>query len=163
MDRRPRDPQRIGEGRRDRAVGDQPAPDWAARRSCRPSPAGSGPQADRSLVLWRYTDLADPRIAFERNAVRIRATPAGPALKVGLAPSDGAVAYRLDGEVFEKRIDVDPDAEHVDRGAAVQVYLCDEFVELETLGPLRVLEPGEATTHRERWSLRSDGSGGGER
>jgi hypothetical protein len=125
-------------------------------------PRGSGPQADRSLVLWSYTDLADSRIAFERGAIRIRSGPAGPALKLGLAPSDGTVAYRVDGEVFEKRIDVDSNAVYADLGAAVQVYVCEDFCELETLGPLRTLRPGEQTTHRERWSLRPDGSDGGE-
>jgi len=123
-------------------------------------PRGAGPQADRSLVLWPYTDLADERIQAEPGGVSIRWTPAGPALKLGVAPGEGAVSYRLDGEVFEKGVDVDPDATYADRGAALQVYLCDEFCELETLGPLRELEPGEAATHRERWTLRDEGQGG---
>ncbi len=114
---------------------------------------GRGLQADRSLVLWPYTDLADPRLTFERDAVRLRAGP-GPAVKIGAAPGDGAVRFQLGRDVFEKRTEVWPGAAYADCGAAVQVYVCDEFCELETLGPLRTLGPGEEVTHRERWTLR---------
>jgi hypothetical protein len=86
--------------------------------------------------------------------VTIRSTPAGPPVKLGVAPAEGSVSYRLDGEVFEKRTEVDPDAAYADRGAAVQVYLCEAFCELETLGPVRELAPGDRATHRERWNLR---------
>jgi hypothetical protein len=125
-----------------------------------PLPArGPGPQADRSLVLWPYTDLADPRVSFGRGVVRVRSAPGGPALKVGAAPGDGPLSYLIDSWVFEKRIDVDPVAAYADRGAALQVYLCDDFCELESLGPLRTLEPGETATHRERWTLREVDAG----
>jgi hypothetical protein len=115
--------------------------------------AGPGPQADRALVLWPYTDPGDPRIRIDKDAVRIRAEPAGSVLKVGAAPSAGRVVYRLGDVVFEKRTHVDPGAAYPDRGAAVHVYLCDAFCELETLGPLRTLEPGESASHREEWGL----------
>jgi hypothetical protein len=35
----------------------------------------------------------------------------------------------------------------------VQVYVCDEFCELETLGPLEVVPPGGSVTHREHWTV----------
>ncbi|HSD48864.1 MAG TPA: hypothetical protein VLE71_03440 [Actinomycetota bacterium] len=120
---------------------------------------GPGPQADRALVLWPYTELADPRIAFEPGVVRVRSSPSGPALKVGVAPGDGPLSYRIDDEVLEKRVGVDPSAVYADRGAALQVYLCDEFCELETLGPLVTLEPGATVRHTERWTLRAAGAG----
>jgi hypothetical protein len=116
-------------------------------------PAGPGPGADRALVLWPYTDPGDPRIRIGREAVRIRAEPAGSVLKIGAAPSEGRVRYLFGGVVFEKRTRVDPSATYPDRGAAVHVYLCDEFCELETLGPLRVLDPGGSASHREEWRL----------
>jgi hypothetical protein len=117
------------------------------------APSENGPQADRSLVLWPYTDLGDPRIRFDRNEVRVDAARNGPPLKLGAAPSDGRVAYRFGNHRFEKRMDVDPGATYPDRGAAVQVYLCDDFCELETLGPLETVPPGESLTHRERWTV----------
>ena len=116
-------------------------------------PREDGPRADRSVVLWPYTDLGDPRFGFSRDEVRVDAGRPGPPLKLGAAPSDGRVAYELDDYRFEKRIDVDPDAPYADRGAAVQVYVCDDFCELETLGPLHEVEPGGSVALRERWSV----------
>ncbi|HEY7756241.1 MAG TPA: hypothetical protein VID69_08455 [Actinomycetota bacterium] len=117
--------------------------------------SGPGPQADRCVVLWPYTDPSDPRIRFAPGAVAIDAEPGPPRIKLGVAPSAGTVRYRLEGEIFEKRVEIEPGAAYPDRGAAIQVYLCDEFCELETLGPLRDVEPGDAVTHRERWTLRT--------
>lgn len=122
---------------------------------------GPGPGADRSIVLWPYSDPEDPRVTFGRDGLRIRAAPGGGRLKLGLAPSDGRILYHLDGEVFEKRIAVEPGLPYADMGAAVQVYLCDDFVELETLGPLTAMVPGQEVRHREVWTLRAEATTGG--
>ena len=114
----------------------------------------SGPQADRSLVLWPYADLDDPRLTFERDGVWVDAVPGAGPLKVGASPGEGRVSYLVGGEVFEKRVGVDPSLPYPDRGAAVQVFVRDDFCELETLGPLVTLGTGEVTTHRETWTLR---------
>ncbi len=118
-------------------------------------PSADGPTADRSLVLWPYTDLGDPRLRFGRDEVRIDAVPGPAPLKLGIAPGSGRVAYRMDGGLFGKHVEVDPDpgAAAPDRGAAIQAYLCDEFCELETVGPLRAIEPGASVGHRERWTF----------
>lgn len=121
----------------------------------------AGYQADRSLVLWPYTNLDDPRLRLARDEVRIRTEPAGPPLKVGASPSEGCVSYTVDGVTFEKQIRLDPTEAYPDRGAAVQVYVSDAFCELETLGPMRSLGPGEQVEHRERWTLVDRGEAGG--
>jgi hypothetical protein len=116
-----------------------------------------GLQADRSLVVWPYTDLDDQRLTFGPDRVEIDAAPdtsrvAGP-LKVGASPGGGLLSYRVEGATFEKRVDVEPSAAYPDRGAALQVFVHEDFCELETLGPLRELEPGGSATHRETWTL----------
>lgn len=116
-------------------------------------PLGAGPQADRAVVLWPYTDPGDARLTFRREGALIRAAPGAGRLKVGLAPSDGRIRYHLGGEVFEKRVTVERGVPYADMGAAAQVYLCDDFVELETLGPLTSMEPGREVRHREIWTL----------
>lgn len=115
---------------------------------------GPGPVADRALVLWPYTDLDDPRLRFDRDGIEVDAVAGAGPVKVGAAPGRGRVEYRLGSEMFEKRVAVEPVSPRADRGAAVQIYVGDGFIELETLGPLVRLEPGGATTHRETWELR---------
>jgi hypothetical protein len=119
-------------------------------------PPGTGFQADRAVVLWPYTDPGDGRLSFGSDGVRIRAHPGGDRLKLGLAPGDGHIRYRIDGEVFEKTVAIQRGMPYSDLGAVTQVYLCDDFVELETLGPLTELRPGEEVHHRELWTVRAD-------
>ncbi|MGZ8652676.1 MAG: hypothetical protein ACXWX5_10960 [Actinomycetota bacterium] len=120
----------------------------------------TGPQADRSLVLWPYTDPGDVRLHLRSADIRVDAAPGSRRFKIGVAPSRGRVSYRKDGEVFEKYVDVDPSAQYADLGAAIQVFVCDDFCELESLGPLREVAPDGLTRHRERWIVRSAGDDG---
>jgi len=115
----------------------------------------AGPQADRSLVLWPYTDPGDARLHLTTDAVLVDAVATGSRLKIGVAPGRGHASYERNGTVLEKHADIETDAIYADRGAAIQVFLSDAFCELETLGPLREVEPGDAATHRERWIVRS--------
>ncbi|MEX1294902.1 MAG: hypothetical protein AB1Z67_01900, partial [Candidatus Limnocylindrales bacterium] len=47
----------------------------------------------------------------------------------------------------------DEEREYADMGASGQVYSHGDFTELETLGPLTDLGPGEAAEHREEWAV----------
>jgi hypothetical protein len=104
------------------------------------------------LVLWPYTDLTDPRLSFLNDRVQIHGTP-GPALKLGSGPDPGQLAYALDGWCFKKRIEPTAGGQFADRGAVDQVFVKDSFLELETLGPLTVLERGQSADHREIWEI----------
>ena len=109
-------------------------------------------QANRSLVLWPYTDLADPRVTFHQGSLTVNATE-GPAFKVGTGPDPGRLGYLIDGHLFTKTVEPAGSRPHPDRGAVGQFYLGDAFCELETLGPLVDLEPGEWASHREVWNV----------
>ncbi len=113
--------------------------------------------ADRSLVLWPYTDLTDPRISFAPRVVVIDAVP-GPALKVGSGPRPGHAGYLVDGQLFTKTIIPEGAGPHPDRGAVGQAYVNDRFCELESMGALALLEPGMSISHIETWEItRCDG------
>ena len=43
--------------------------------------------------------------------------------------------------------------DYADMGASGQIYSHGDFTELETLGPLTELDPGEATEHHEDWEI----------
>lgn len=117
-----------------------------------PRSAHEGVQADRSLVLWPYTDLSDTRISWHGELVAVAARP-GPRLKLGLEPSPRRLGYLKDGHLFVKELP-SPDAnQRPDRGAAGQIFLNEDFCELETLGSLVTLAPGESAAHREIWRI----------
>ena len=109
---------------------------------------------DRSLSVWPYATLADDRLAFAEGAVRVTQDDDcdGP-LKVGASGADEWAAYVTNGVAFVTEFVYDGAATYPDRGAAIEAYTDDEILELETLGPLEELAPGESTVHTETWRL----------
>jgi hypothetical protein len=106
------------------------------------------------LVMWAFTDLSDKRWRFTRKYIILRQDPkvASPQ-KIGLFNKDTFGAYYLGNELFLKRYAADPAATYPDMGACYETFANDEVLELETLGPLTRLAPGETLEHVERWSL----------
>jgi hypothetical protein len=107
---------------------------------------------NRSLVLWPYTRFDDPRLERLAEGVRVNGV-AAPPLKIGTFVHAGWAAYLRDGVLFVKRFTPRPGEAHADLGCNVEIYSADAFLELETLGPLERLSPGESSTHVERWEL----------
>ena len=109
-------------------------------------------QGDRSLTVWPYTDLSDPRLTMDQSSLTVAAEP-GPAFKIGVGPNPGRLGYLLDGWLFLKEIALAFDRPYADRGATGQIFVENKFCELESLGALIRLAPGERVSHRELWSL----------
>lgn len=109
-------------------------------------------QADRSLVLWPYTNLADPRLSILEGAALIDAV-AGRRLKLGSGPSPGRLGYLIESYLFTKQVPSVGTGEYPDRGALGQVYVDNVFCELESIGPMSTLPPGASVSHREVWEV----------
>lgn len=62
-------------------------------------------------------------------------------------------AYLLNGELFVKRYTADPARQYPDLGCSFETFTNAEMLELETLGPLCRVAPGEWIEHTERWTL----------
>ena len=107
-------------------------------------------QADASVIVWPYTDLADPRLSWNGRLALIEAA-VGPRFKIGSAPRPGRLGYHREGYLFTKEVPAGDGGAYPDRGAVGQVFVEGNFCELESLGPLNGLEPGESLTHREVW------------
>lgn len=107
----------------------------------------------RPLVLWPYTDMADPRWTWGRRAVRLRHDAGGGPQKVGAHVEQGLAAYALSGEVFVKRFTHNPDAAYPDFGCNFETFTRHDMLEVESLGPLCRLAPGESVEHLETWYL----------
>jgi hypothetical protein len=113
---------------------------------------GGGSQANRSLVLWPYTDLRDDRLGWRGDFVVIEAVD-GPPVKMGSGPAPGRIGYLHQGSLFVKEVPAATEGTHPDRGAVAQVYVGQGFCELESVGPLAALGDGASTTHREMWTV----------
>jgi hypothetical protein len=119
--------------------------------------ANTGYRADRSIVLWPYTDPGAPGIRWGRNAVVIEGGD-GSKQKIGTSNTAGWLAWHGGNHVFIKWSPIhDPAMRYVDRGASVQVYRDHRFLELETLGPFRTVASGASIGHRERWWVSETG------
>jgi hypothetical protein len=108
--------------------------------------------ASSNIVIWPYTDLADPRVTWDHAGLLVRAEP-GPPFKVGTGPAPGRLGYLIEGHLFTKQVPSAGPDRYPDRGAVAQFYLGDAFCELESVGPLSVLDPGGSVTHREVWEI----------
>ena len=108
----------------------------------------------RPLVLWHYTDLGDPRWSIGKKYIRLRteATLAEPQ-KVGVLNKQGWAAYSREKLLFLKRFPYRGDAHYPDYGSNCETYTAGTFMEVETLGHLQHLEPGQSAEHAERWFL----------
>lgn len=115
---------------------------------------GSDQLPNRNVVLWPYSSVDDPRFALSDGEIRVFATGDGGFFKTGCLNRSGEVFYELEGLTFCKRFEPEPDGELVDFGCNVEAYVRAEFLELETLSPLRDVAPGDAVVHVEEWELR---------
>jgi hypothetical protein len=122
-----------------------------------PQPVGNtdpyGFLSNRLLALWPYTRIQDPRLILRDDFILVRAAPALPPVKLGYASTAGWLAYWRDGILFRKNFDLHPGETYPDGGCSAEVYCGDRFIELESLGILSTLAPGQAVEHTETWEL----------
>jgi hypothetical protein len=120
-------------------------------------PRGHHPQnleATNPLTMWAYTNLADPRWKLTRKYLTLRQDPNNSdAQKLGLFNKNSWAAYSLKGELFVKRTTADANGKYPDFGCSFETFTNDQFLEVETLGPLTNVAPGKAVELVEDWAL----------
>jgi hypothetical protein len=107
----------------------------------------------RPMVLWSYTDMSDPGWRWGRRFVELRHSTVGSPQKIGFLNSRGWAAYILGFDAFVTRFPFVPGADYPDFGCNNEAFTNDRTLELETLGPIRRLEPGEDALHDIDWRL----------
>jgi hypothetical protein len=120
-------------------------------------PRGHHPQnleATNPLVMWAYTDFSDPRWKITRKYLTLRQDAnATEAQKLGMFNANTWAAYVLGDEVFVKRTVADPAKKYPDFGCSFETFTNNEFLEMETLGPLTTVAPGRTAELVEHWGL----------
>ncbi len=108
---------------------------------------------NQNWTLWGYTDLTDPRWTIGRRFILVRQDPRRGPTKFGLAQRLGWAAYWVDGFLFVKRFGFQEGQTYPDCGVNFELYTDKRILELETLGPLVKLAPGQSVRHVETWAL----------
>ena len=112
---------------------------------------------NRQLVLWPYTRWNDPRLRLDEAAILIdtrrEASPLTQPFKVGYHNPHEWIAYWRKGVLFVKQAALLTGEQYPDGGCNSECYCNNQFVELESLGALTRLDPGEKVDHSETWEL----------
>jgi len=107
----------------------------------------------RGIILWPYTDLSDPRWHFGRDVFTLRQCEGFLPTKIGLPHRERWIAYVVGESVFIKTFDFLDGETYPDGGCNFETFSNSEMLEIESLSPLKILEPGEEITHVEHWSV----------
>lgn len=118
------------------------------------SPADYGP--NQELILWPYFDFADTRWTFGKRYIFLRQDVNKGPTKIGLAHRMGWVGYLNGGTLFVKRFDYREGGMYPDLGTRYQTFSNEDMLEMETVGELVTLKPGESAELVEAWELFGD-------
>ena len=117
-----------------------------------------GFQGQRNVVLWSYSRNDDPRYVVHDGALEVRSSvmadgPFDVPFKIGTTMRRGWAAHYRDGLLLVKYASHDEERDYADMGASGQIYSHGDFTELESLGPLTELDPGDVAEHHEDWEI----------
>ena len=110
--------------------------------------------AGRAIVLWQFTNMADPRFVWGKRFIRMSQDDAYPTKqKFGGMIKPGWAAYDFGSELFIKRFAFFPGANYPDYGCNAEFYTEPGMLEIESLGPEVPVEPGDFAEHIETWQI----------
>lgn len=108
---------------------------------------------NQELILWPFFDFADTRWSFGKKYIFLRQDVNKGPTKIGLAHREGWVGYLNGGLLFVKRFDYSETAVYPDLGTRYQTFSNEDMLEMETVGELVALKPGESAELIEQWEL----------
>jgi hypothetical protein len=109
----------------------------------------------RNLTVWSYTDFSDSRWRFDKDFIRLQVDENKPEpQKIGVLNKQGWAKYRIGDLEFTKCFDFIEDAIYPDMNSNTELYTAGDFIEIESLAPLKKLAPGDSTEHLEHWELK---------
>jgi hypothetical protein len=115
-------------------------------------------QPTNPLTMWAYTDFSDPRWKFTKKYITLKQDPKNSASeKTGLYNLNTFGAYLLGTDLFVKRYKAEkPPTDYPDFGCSYEMFTNNEFLEIETLGPLQQVAPQQQIEHVEQWTLQKN-------
>jgi len=108
---------------------------------------------DRHVSIWPYTNIADKRLTLAGEYIFVKQDPkANLPLKIGANANPPWTAYWVEGMLFLKQFS-QMEGEYPDFGCSVEVYTNPDMLELETLSPLKKIDPSDIIQHDEIWKI----------
>lgn len=108
---------------------------------------------ERILSVWGDADLSDLRLRFTRDRIFAAFGP-GEALKIGIFSHSGKAVLQHKNQQFTLTFEADSAKQYPDGGCNFELYTDSHIFELEALGPVQTLAPGQAAAHWERWTVK---------
>ena len=114
----------------------------------------TGLLSNRHISVWEYTDVSDPRFFLGNRYMTLRQQPGSQnKFKIGINNTEGWSAYLAEGQLFRKAFAWERGEEYPDNGCNFEAFTDGEIIEIESLGFLKELAPGESVFAEEKWSL----------
>lgn len=110
---------------------------------------------NRNISVWPYTNLADSRLHFGKRYVTLRQdSNIEQSLKLGFDLNCAEAFYCLGEDIFRKTYETyHPTEKYPDNGCSFETYTNAGFIEVESLSPLKSVNPNETVSLTEHWSL----------
>ena len=107
-----------------------------------------------AISFWPWTKPNDHRFTLGEKYMLLKHDPNDKRwFKIGYRNTEGWCAYLVNGFMFVKLYSPIKGEEYPDYGSTFETYTDSAFLELESLGPLKTLEPGGYTEHTEEWHI----------
>lgn len=104
---------------------------------------------ERSLSVWGTSDLS--RVRFAQNKIYAKHAPHMGTFKIGFFSPEGRAALCAFGQKLTLTFGAEKDGVYPDGGCNFELYMDAHVMELEALGKMTVLQPGECACHWEEW------------
>ena len=107
-----------------------------------------------NMAFWDYVKMTDNRLKWLDKYIILKQDKDGDdRMKFGINLEHGFAMYFNHGDLFVKQFKVNPDGNYPDGGMNFETFTNPLFLEMESLGELKTIKPGEAVYHTEKWSL----------
>jgi hypothetical protein len=117
-------------------------------------PSDYGPSYN--MIVWPYFDFTDNRWSLGSKYITLRQDAKKGPTKLGFGHRLGWTGYLNGGTLFVKRFGYNDGANYPDNGCNYETFSNEQFLEMESLGPVETLKPNGTAALSETWELVKD-------
>lgn len=108
------------------------------------------------ISLWPYAQMNDPRLTFCDDHFEVVQDPTiTDQFKIGTNNDEGWAKYILENQLFMKKFKTFKNKDYADNNCSFEVFTNDRLLELESLSPIKIINPGDYIEHTEQWLIKN--------